>query len=93
MVGTDDRDSFEYHWARQKYPFIGLPDPECAVPDLYGQQVELLKFGRMPAMMLIDKAGVIQYVHYGDSMSDIPDDDYILARLDQINQAEKHVGA
>jgi peroxiredoxin len=85
VVGTDGRESFEYHWAKQKYPFVGLPDPESAVPDLYGQQVKLLKYGRMPAMMLIDKAGVIRYAHYGDSMSDIPKNDHILAKLDQIN--------
>ncbi len=89
VVGTDSRKSFEYHWASQKYPFIGLPDPDSVVPDLYGQQVKLLKLGRMPALMVIDKSGVIRYAHYGDSMSDIPRNAEILALLDKINQEEK----
>jgi peroxiredoxin Q/BCP len=88
VIGTDERKSFEYHWAHQKYPFVGLPDPKCIVPDLYGQQVKLLKFGRLPALMVIDRAGVIRYAHYGDSMSDIPGDDKILALLDKINLDE-----
>ncbi len=88
VVGTDDRKSFEYHWASQKYPFVGLPDPECVVPDLYGQEVKLLQFGRMPALMVIDKSGVIRYAHYGDAMSDIPRDEKILALLDQINRED-----
>ncbi len=91
VVGTDDRKSFEYHWASQKYPFIGLPDPQCIVPDLYEQQVKLLKFGRMPALMVIDKSGVIRYAHYGSSMSDIPADAKILALLDQINRENERV--
>jgi peroxiredoxin len=86
VVGTDDYKSFEYHWASQKYPFVGLPDPECAVPDLYGQEVKVLRFGRMPALMVIDKSGVIRYAHYGDSMSDIPRNEKVLALLDTINQ-------
>ncbi len=89
VIGTDQRKSFEYHWSSQKYPFVGLPDPECVVPDLYGQQVKLLKFGRMPALMVIDRAGVIRYAHYGDSMSDIPRNGDILALLDKINREEK----
>ena len=54
-------------------PFVGLPDPEHSVMKLYGQEVKLLKLGRMPAQMLIDTKGVIRYVHYGSSMADIPD--------------------
>jgi peroxiredoxin Q/BCP len=91
VVGTDDRKSFEYHWASQKYPFVGMPDPQCIVPDLYGQQVKLLKFGRMPALMVIDKAGIIRYAHYGDSMSDIPSDAQVLRLLDKINQEDQRV--
>ncbi len=91
VIGTDARKSFEYHWSSQKYPFVGLPDPECVVPDLYGQQVKLLKFGRMPALMVIDKAGVIRYAHYGDSMSDIPSDAKILALLDKLNEEQARV--
>lgn len=54
--------------------------------DLYDQQVKLLKLGRMPALIIIDKSGQIRYRHYGDSMRDIPANDEILALLDQLNQ-------
>ena len=32
----------------------------------------MFKLGRMPAQMLIDKSGMLRYVHYGHSMADIP---------------------
>jgi len=45
---------------------------------LYGQEVKLLKFGRMPAQILIDMQGIVKYAHYGQSMSDIPANEKIL---------------
>ena len=54
-------------------PFIGLPDPKASVLKLYGQEVNLFKLGRMPAQVIVDKAGVARFVHYGHSMSDIPE--------------------
>ena len=52
---------------------------------LYGQEVNLFKLGRMPAQVLIDKAGVARFVHYGHSMSDIPENSEILALADEVN--------
>ena len=52
---------------------------------LYGQEVNLFKLGRMPAQVLIDKAAVPRFVHYGHSMSDIPKNEEILALGDEIN--------
>jgi peroxiredoxin Q/BCP len=37
--------------------------------------------------VLIDKAGVARYVHYGHSISDIPKNDELLALGDEINAA------
>ena len=54
--------------------------------ELYGQEVNLFKLGRMPAQVMIDKAGVARYVHYGHSMSDIPENKELLALGDEINQ-------
>ncbi len=67
-------------------PFVGLPDPDHTVANRYGQEVKLLKMGRMPAMMVIDKMGEIIYVHYADSMKDIPANSEVLAVLDERNQ-------
>ncbi|MGC9335845.1 MAG: hypothetical protein ACP5JJ_17000, partial [Anaerolineae bacterium] len=63
----------------------GLPDPKHSVLKLYGQEVDLFKLGRMPAQVLIDKEGVARFVHYGHSMSDIPENKEILALGDDLN--------
>jgi peroxiredoxin Q/BCP len=85
VIGTDDVASFRYHWDARGYPFIGLPDPQNSVSDLYGQEVKALKFGRLPAMVVIDRGGRIRYIHYGSSASDIPQNRQILNLLDWIN--------
>lgn len=72
VVGPETAREFEKYWAKEKLPFIGLPDPKHQVADLYGQEVKLLKLGRMPAQVVIDKQGIIQFAHYGDGMQDIP---------------------
>jgi peroxiredoxin Q/BCP len=89
-VGPDVQADFQQYWTQHDLPFIGLPDPEHHVADLFGQQVKLLRAGRMPAMMVIDKAGQIRLQHYADSMSDIPPNQSILDILDILNQ-EKYV--
>jgi peroxiredoxin Q/BCP len=38
----------------------------------------------MLAQVLIDKAGVARFVHYGHSMSDIPENAELLALVDEI---------
>jgi peroxiredoxin len=85
VVGPDDADAFADYWSREKLPFVGLPDPRHSVLKLYGQEVRLFKFGRMPAQAIVDKQGRVRYVHYGQAMSDIPDNAELLALLDQLN--------
>ena len=63
VVGPEDAQTFGAYWAKEALPFVGLPDPDHVVADLYGQQVRLLKLGRLPAQMLIDKQGLLRYVH------------------------------
>jgi peroxiredoxin Q/BCP len=84
-IGPDDSKSFARYWENEKLPFIGLPDPKHSVANLYKQQVKLLKLGRMPALLVVDKSGIIQYEHYGDSMQDIPENSIILELLDRLN--------
>ena len=78
VVGPEDARSFAAFWRGHALPFVGLPDPDNRVSDLYGQEVNLLKLGRMPAQMLIDQSGTVRLAHYGKSMSDIPRNDEIL---------------
>ena len=88
VVGPDSESDFVDYWQKEDIPFVGLADPKHTVALRYGQEVKLLKFGRMPAMMVIDKAGVVRYKHYGAAMSDIPSSWQILAVLDELNQEE-----
>ncbi len=44
----------------------------------YGQQFKLLKLGRMPAQLLIDKSGALIFKHYAQSMKDIVENQEIL---------------
>ena len=73
------------YFREESLPFVGLPDPSASVLKLYGQEVNLFKLGRMPAQVLIDKAGVARYAHYGHSMSDIPGNEELLALGDELN--------
>jgi peroxiredoxin Q/BCP len=85
VIGPEGASAFEAYWREHDLPFIGLPDPKGAVRRLYGQEVNLLKMGRMPAQVIVDKAGIVRFAHYGRSMSDIPENRAALALLDEIS--------
>lgn len=85
VVGPEDRERFAEYWKKNDLPFIGLPDPKASVLKLYGQEVNLFKLGRIPAQVIVDKHGVARFVHYGHSMSDIPENSELFELLDEIN--------
>ncbi|MFM8319944.1 MAG: redoxin domain-containing protein, partial [Chloroflexota bacterium] len=70
VLGPEDAGAFAAYFKKEDLPFTGLPDPKASVLKLYGQEVNLFKLGRMPAQVLIDRAGMARFVHYGHSMSD-----------------------
>ncbi len=84
-VGPDSQQAFMDFWEKHAIPFIGLADPDHTAAKLYDQEINLLKLGRMPAQIIIDKHGIARFVHYADSMSDIPENEAILNELDGIN--------
>ncbi len=86
VTGPEGPDQFMAYWEANKLPFVGLPDPEHRVLKLYGQEVNLFKLGRMPAQVMVDKKGFARFVHYGESMSDIPENQELLELLVKINQ-------
>ncbi len=88
-VGPDGLQAFQRFWQENQIPYVGLPDPEHRVADQYKQEVNLLKLGRMPAAMILDRQGAIGYQHYGDSMADIPDNKLFFYILDSVNKAEQ----
>lgn len=86
VVGPEGPAEFREYWEEQSLPFTGLPDPDHKVLNRYGQQVNWIKLGRMPAQAIIDRQGMIRYLHYGSSMSDIPTTREMLSILDEINR-------
>jgi peroxiredoxin Q/BCP len=85
-IGPERPKRFARYWQEHEMPFVGIPDPRHVVARLYGQEVRLLKMGRLPAQVIVDKAGQVRYAHYGRSMSDIPPNAEILALLDGLNE-------
>jgi len=90
VVGPENENAFSDYWQKNNLPFIGLPDPSHSILKRYGQEVNLFKFGRMPAQVAIDKQGTARYVHYGHNAADIPANEEILALLKTMNE-EIHV--
>jgi peroxiredoxin Q/BCP len=84
VVGPEDQTAFRRYWQEHELPFVGLADPTHAVARRYGQEVKLLKLGRMPALMIVDKAGRVRFQHHGGAMHDIPPNKLVLATLDRI---------
>jgi peroxiredoxin Q/BCP len=84
-LGPDGPNAYRRYWESEKLTFVGLPDPKHTVANLYNQEVNLFKLGRMPALLIVDKEGIIRYEHYGDSMQDIPENSTILSILDGLN--------
>ncbi len=83
-VGPEKAEDFQRYWEEHDLPFVGLPDPEHGVLKLYGQEVNLFKLGRQPAQMIVDKDGILRYVHYGHSMADIPSNEEIVGILEAL---------
>lgn len=83
-VGPENASEFEEYWIKNDLPFIGLPDENHTVLKRYGQEVKLFKLGRQPAQMIIDKEGLLRYVHYGHSMNDIPSNAEMLKLLESL---------
>ena len=85
VVGPDSPEAFKAYWEKNDLPFTGLPDPKASVLKLFGQEVKIFKYGRLPAQVIVNKHGIARYVHYGHSMADIPDNKELLGIFDQLN--------
>ncbi len=90
-VGPNRAADFKRYWSNHNLPFIGLPDPDHRVARMYRQEVNPFKLGRMPLNCIVDRAGLIRYLHYGNSMSDIPENDELRAVIDELNASSNNV--
>ncbi len=84
VVGPENPEAFARYWEQEQLPFVGLPDPEHIVLKRYGQEVNLFKLGRMPAQAIVDREGMVRWIHYGHAMDDIPPNEELLALLDRL---------
>ncbi len=84
VIGPEGPRRFKQVWEAELFPFVGFSDYKHSVANRYGQEVKLLKLGRMPAMLIVDREGVIQFVHLGDNMADIPRNEDVLTLLDRL---------
>ena len=86
VIGPEGPQAFKNYWQKHHLPFIGLPDPTFKVLKLFGQEINLFKLGRMPAQVIIDMEGIMRYAHYGNLMSDIPDNESLMKIITAISR-------
>lgn len=69
----------EEKYAKGKFPI--LYDGNGKIAAALHQEKKFWKLGRMPGMLIVDKAGIIQFAYFGESMSDIPKNRDVLGIL------------
>ena len=83
-VGPDSAKKFRDYWAEHSMPFVGLADPDHVAAKRYQQAIKLLKLGRMPLQLIVDRDGIVRQRHDSGSMSDIPGIDTVLGELERL---------
>jgi peroxiredoxin Q/BCP len=83
-IAPDGPRSLARFWEQEGMPFPAVADPEHRIAELLGQEVQLLKLGRMPAVLVVDPDGIVRAAWYGESMRDIPSIEEVLAVLDSL---------
>lgn len=81
VVAPHGAEEVRTFWLEYALPFIGLPDPDGRLADLYGQEWNAFRLGRMPALLVLDAERRVVLAHYGKSMGDIPTEDEVLEAL------------
>jgi peroxiredoxin Q/BCP len=89
ILGPNSPESFQRTWQMEELSMVGLSDPDSIIANIYHQEVKFMRMGRLPALMVVDTKGIIRFMHYGKSMSDIPDNPQVYGVLDQINGSQK----
>ena len=84
VLGPEDAGAFRKYFTENDLPFVGVHDPTHSVLKLFGQKVNLFKFGRMPAQVLVEKSGLARFVHYGHDMTDIPKNGELFGLIDSL---------
>jgi peroxiredoxin Q/BCP len=86
VIAPHDMEKVAEYWKKEELPMIGIPDEDGKLAKLYGQEWNMLKLGRMPALFVIDRKGALAFAQYGKSMSDIPKNSEMLKVLDGMKE-------
>jgi len=81
VVVRDDAKSVKKFWKKNNLNYIGIPDKDKKLGNLYQQQWNLVKLGLMPAMFIIDRQATIKFAYYSSSMKDIPENSIVFELL------------
>ena len=82
----DNAIEMEQKYAKGKFPIYY--DVMADVLTQLGQEIKFVdsEYKRMPAVLIVDKEGIIQYGHYGDSVSDNPTIEELLDAIKKLNE-------
>lgn len=89
VISPEDGETVAGFWRDQALPMIGMADPGHEVASRYGQEVNLLKLGRMPSIVVLDRSGTVRFEHRALHMADFPSNEKLLALLDELNAAQR----
>lgn len=79
------------YWQQHGLPFLVIADPDHRLAGLFGQEFQLRKLGRLPAVLILDRGGVVRATWYGQSMRDLPTPEDLLRVLDEIADSSSPV--
>lgn len=82
IIAPHETEKVKAYWEKENIPYVGIPDPDGKIGKLYGQEWNLIKLGRMPAMFIIDQNGIIAFAQYANNMADIPENRKLFRILD-----------
>jgi len=69
----------EVAYLKKKIPIYF--DTKHEIVTLLKQDVKILRLGRLPAILIVDKQGTVQYAYYGSSFLDIPSNRELIRTL------------
>lgn len=84
VIAPHETEKVKAYWKKENIPFIGIPDPDGKIGKLYGQEWNLIKLGRMPALFIIDQKDTIVFSHYANYMADIPENGKLFRILEEL---------
>lgn len=72
----------ELRYAKEAFPIYF--DRTHEIVRMLHQEVKIFKLGRLPAVMIVDGGGTIQWAYYGSDLRDIPRNKELLEVLEKL---------